>query len=46
MAVQNYEVKETKDQFFCPFPHMANDTGGAGHSVTFVDLTHVNCNPP
>jgi len=42
VAVQNYEVKETKDQFLCPFPRMVTDTGSVGHSVTFVDLTHMS----
>jgi len=42
MWLQNYEVKETKDQFLCPFPHMATDREGVGHSVTFVDLTHMS----
>jgi len=42
VAVQNYEVKETKDQFPCSFPRMATDTGGVSHPVTFVFLTQVS----
>jgi hypothetical protein len=42
VAVQNCEVEEMKKQFFHPFPLTATDAIAVGHSVTFVNVTHVS----
>jgi hypothetical protein len=42
VAVQNCEVKEMKEQFLHPFPHMATDRVAVCHSVTSVIITHMS----
>jgi hypothetical protein len=41
MAVWNYEVEETKEQFLRPLPRTTTDRGAVSSSVTFIDVTLV-----